>query len=402
MCADYQAGVRPQRLEWVAETTEGTAPDNPSWNLFSDNVVSAWGWEPDANTQRQDGVGEITAQGFFNGAETHGASFSYDLQQWFYDNSSNIQDAAGAILEPSNDNSLPETHTVVGRSVQDDGGADSAGRHIYTVAKGGHPSSLTVPFETEDGSPIEVELSYQFQKIRQYDISQPADSTQLTVNNNGSSSVDVTLENADASTSETVTVAGGGSSTTTASFAELDVVELSTDVDGDVTVDDDAGTTLATIHGSNNYPTGEGDLGIPALGTGSHASALGSSYIRFIDDTLSIPNVESDVEIISSEMTVDAGLDDNAQEGTLERNIHAAEWTYEVTASLAGSKVSVDQVENYLQESTGTITWTEDSSDSIDFNNVFLQSPGEYTREAGNGKLSMDGTYEAESITVNT
>jgi len=219
------------------------------------------------------------------------------------------------------------------------------------------------------------------------------------VTNNGSTSVDVTLENEDASTNETVTVASGATVTSQDTYGDIDVVELSTDVDGTVVVSDGSGTDFVTIQGSNSYPAGEGDLGIPALGAGSHATAIGSDYIRFLDDTLSIPNVESDIEITSGEMSVETGLDSNAKLGSASQNIHSTNWTYTVTASLAGSKVSVDQTENYLTEQTGTITWTANAG-SIDFNNAFIQSPGEYTKESGNGKLIFDNEFEAETVTT--
>lgn len=396
-----QAGIRPARIEWIQETTEGVTPSDPSWNIFSDNVISAWDWEPDANTTRLDGTGSDVAEGFFNGAETHEASFSYSLQQWYVDGSDNTVDAGGDFLRSAEDNSLNATHTVVSRSIQSSGGADGAGRRIYTVGKGGHPDSLTAPFETEDGSPIEQELTYQFEKVRQYEISQPSSSTTLDVTNNGTAEVTVTIENEGATTSEDLTVPAGATETTLETYGDIDAIELDTDVDGDVVVTDGTGTTLATIKGSQAYPADEGDLGVPALGSGSHASALGSSYIRFIDDTLSIPNIDSDSEIISGEMSVDTGLEDNTKTGSARRNIHKTNFTFEVTATLAGPKISVDQTLNYLTESTGTITWTADEG-SIDFNDAFIQSPGSYTKESDNGKLQMDNTFEAETITLST
>jgi len=397
--ADVEAGVRPLRLEWIEETTEGETPADPEWSLFSDNVVSAFDWEPDANTTRLNAAGEITAQGFFNGSETHDVTFSYSLQQWYVDGSGDPVDAGGYFLEPASDNSLQATHTVVGRTVQADGGTDGAGRRIYVVAKGCHPDSLTAPFEVDEGTPIEQELAYQAEKVRTYDISQPASATKLDVTNNGTTSVDVTIEDEGAATTETITVSGGSTATTTGTFGDIDAVELSTDTDGSIVVSDGSGTTFTTIQGSDAYPAGEGDLGVPALGAGSHPSALNTEYVRFLDDSLSIPNVESDVEIISGEMSVETGLDDNAQLGSARRNIHATEFTYTVTATLAGSKVSVDQTTNYLTEQTGTITWTAGEG-SIEFNNAFIQSPGSVTSEAGNGKAQYDSEFSAETLTV--
>jgi len=397
--ATFEAGNRPLRVEWIEETTEGETPADPEWELFSDNIVSVGDWEPDANTTRLDAAGEITAQGFFNGVESHDFSVSYSLQRWYVDGNGDPVDAGGYFLEPASDNSLQATHSILMRTEQADGGADSAGRRIYVVVKGAHPDSLTAPFEVEEGTPIEQALDYQAEKIREYQISQPSASTKLDVENTGSTSVDVTIESEDAATTETITVSGGSTATTTATFSDIDAVELSTDIGGDIIVTDGSGTTFTTIDGGDNYPTGEGDLGVPALGSGSHAAALGSDFVRFLDDTLDVPNVESDVEFISGEMSVETGLDDNAVLGSARRNIHAAEWNYTVTATLAGSRVSVDQTQNYLQEQTGTITWTAGEG-SIDFNNAYLQSSGTVTRELGEGKADYDAEYEAETVTV--
>lgn len=393
---EMQRGTSPFRLEFVAESTVGTVPSDPSWRIPSDNVLSAFDWEPDANTTRQDAVGEITAQGFFNGSETHEATFEYHLQQWY----SSSGDPGYVALSPSSDNDLRETHAWVGRSEVDSGGTDSSGRRIYTVAKGGHPSSLTVPFETEDGSPINQTLSYQFEKIRQYDISQPSSSTNLDISNNGTTSVDVTVEDEGAATAETNTVSAGATVTTTATYSDIDAVELDTDTDGDVTVTDGSGTTFVTINGSQAYPHDEGDLGVPALGSGSHASAIGSDYIRFIDDSLSVPNVGSNYELVSGELSADTGLNSNSRDADGFMNIHAEEWSYTVTASLAGRKISVDQTINFLTEQTGTITWTESSGESIDVNNAFIQSPGSYTKEANTGKLVLDNEWAGQSVTI--
>lgn len=399
----FQAGVRPDRVEWAPETTVGVAPDSISWNLFSDNNTSLWDWEPDANTQRQNATGEITAQGFFNGSETHEITFNYDFQQWIVDGSGNTLDATGDFVKPAADNSVKATHTIVSWSEQTDGGAAGNGQYIVTVAKGAHPDSATFPFETEDGSPISVETAYQAEKTRQYAISQPASGGEiLSITNNGSSSIDVKVENYDASQQETVTVGAGATVQTLSNYSSLGAVEKVSDVDGTIVVEDSQATpnTLLTIYGSNAYPAGEGDLGVPTTGSsGSHATAIGSDYIRFLDDTLSVPNVESDIEIISGEFTVETGLDDNSHTGSARRNIHAAEWTYTITATIAGSRASVDQTQNYLQEVTGTINWTA-SEGSIAFNNSFIQSPGTYTKEAGNGKMTFDNEFECETVTI--
>jgi hypothetical protein len=395
-----QAGVRNLRIEWVTETTIGVTPDDPEYERFSDNIASILDWEPDANTQTQRGVGNLEPQGFFNGSETHEVSVEYHLQNWYCDGSDNTVDPGGDFLRTNDDNTVRNTHSIQIREEHSSGGTDGAGKRIYTVIKGAHPSSITVPFETEDGSPINQTLEYQAEKIRQYDISQPSSSTTLDITNNGSSSVDVTIEDEGAGTSETNTVASGGTSvTTTESFGDIDAVELSTDVDGTVEVSDGSGTTFVTIDGSDSYPADEGDLGVPALGSGSHASAIGTDYIRFLDDTLEYSGGTITDEFISGELSVDLGLESNSRTGSARQNIHATAFDPTVTAELAGDRVTVEQTQDYLQESQSDIVWTADEG-SITVQEGFIQSPGSVTYEAENGKITMESEWLGTGLTV--
>lgn len=395
----YSAGVRPTRIEWIAETDVGEVPSDPDWELFSDSVTSFWDWEPDANTETQRSVGSINPQGFFNGSETHEATFEYDLQQWYVDGSDDTVDPGGDFLRPSADNSIRGTHAVVTREEHTSGGSDDAGRRLYTVGKGGHPDTITVPFETDEGGPISQSLDYQFEKIRQYDISQPSASTTLEVENQGSDAVDITIEDEDAETTDTFEVAADSTVESTESFGDIDAVELDSDTDGDVIVTDGDGTEFMRIKGSDSYPAGEGDLGVPALGDGSHADAIDSDYVRFLDDTLTVPNAPTDLEIISGELEVTTGLDDNSRTGSARRNIHPTAFEYTFTATLASPNVGHTQTLNYLTEQTGTITW-EAQEGTIGGNDAFLMSPGSYTKESENGKLTMDNEFMAENITV--
>lgn len=403
----YQAGTALERTEWIQETNTGQIPSNPSWNLFSDAMGSVWDWEPDANTQRQNATGSLEAQGHFNGAETHEGSFTYDLQQWYVDGSNNTVDPGGDFLRFSSGNTARNTHAVVTRSEHpDNGGTADSGIRRYTVGKGGYPSSITIPFETEDGSPVEQELTYQFEKVRQYAISQPSSSTTLDISSSdtGDTSQTLTIEDEGANTTEDVSLNGTSTVTTSGNFDNIDAAELDSETAGDVTISDGS-NDLLVIQGQNSYPSGEGDLGVPALGSGSHASAIGSSYIRFLDDTLTLPNLtgstNDEYEITSGEATVDISLGDDATTGSARRSIYIEDYTYTVTASLAGERMSVEQTINYLTEQTGTITWDAGSNTgSIDFNTSFIQSPGTYTKESGNGKIVFDNEFAATDITV--
>jgi len=391
-----EAGTLPSRIEYVRETSRGETPSDPAWNIYSDHVNNYWGWEPDANKQEVQSVGSLSPTITDAGSETHEATISYWLQDWVVDGSGNAVDASGDVLQTTSDNTVNNTHSVVSRFDISTNGADGAGYRIYHVGKGGVPTEVTIPFEVDEGTPVAPELSYQFEKFRAYRIDQPSSSTTLEIDNQGTTSVDVTIEDEGAATTETNTVSGGNSVTTTATFGDIDAVELDTDTDGDVVISDGGGTTFMTIQGSDSYTT-EGDLGVPALGSGSHASANNSDYVIFNDDTYDYDGTEIEDEIISGELSVSLEVEDNAVVGTSRRNIHITGFMATWTATVAGESPSVDQTVDYLTNvEYSKIKWTADEG-SIAGDDVELMSPGESSYEAGQGKATRDLEWMTQS-----
>jgi hypothetical protein len=220
----------------------------------------------------------------------------------------------------------------------------------------------------------------------------------LDVTNNGSSSVDVTIEDEGAATTDTVTVASGATVTSVESFGDIDVIELSNDVDGTVVVTDGSGTTFATIYGSDEY-TGDGSLGVPALGSGSHASAIGSDYVIFNDDTYDFDGTEIADEIISGELNVSLEIEDNEKTGDTRRNIHSSGRRVTWTATIAGESESVDQTYEYLTGKSTTVKWTADEG-SVTGNNAEWFSPGSSSFEAGSGKATRDIEIQSKGVTI--
>jgi len=229
-------------------------------------------------------------------------------------------------------------------------------------------------------------------------LTNPSAGTTLEVENTGTTSVDVTLEDEGAATSETLTVAGGSTGTTTATFDNIDAVELDTDTDGDVVVSDGSGTTFVTIQGSDSYTT-NGDKGVPALGAGSHASAIGSEYIVFNDDDYAYDTSDIAAEIISGELNVSLETEDNSVAGTSRRNIHPTGRRATWSATVAGASESVDQVSDYLTQVANDIVWTADEG-SITGPNAEHFSPGSSDFEAGSGKHQRDLEFQSQGVEV--
>jgi len=393
-----EAGTRPVRIEFVREDTRGQTPSDPDWQPYSDHVENFWGWEPDANKQAEQPVGSPDPDFTDAGSETHEGDVQYWLQRWFVDGSGNAQDPAADAMLLDADNRVNNTHSTVSRMDISNNGADGAGYRIYHVGKGGTPTETTVPFEVDDGSPPSVQLSYQWEKKRTYRIDQPASSTTLDVTNNGSTSVDVTLEDEGAATTETVTVSGGSTVTSVESFGDIDAVELSTDTDGDVVVTDGAGTEFTRIKGSDSYTT-EGDLGVPALGSGSHAGTVGTDYIIFNDDDYQYSTEEIAAEIISGELTVGMEVGDNSQVGTARRATYSDGRRATWTATVAGESTSVDMVADYLTSAVHDIEWVAGEG-KITGPNAEHFSPGTSDFEAGSGKHERSIELQSQGVNL--
>jgi len=393
-----ESGNRPQRIEFVREDSRGVTPSDPDWNTYSDHIINWWDWEPDANKNDEQPAGAMDPDFTQPGSETHEATISYWLQQWLVDGSGNAQDAAADAMLLSDDNDFNNTHSVVSRMEVASGGADDAGYRVYHVGKGGAPTEVTLPFEVDEGTPVAPELSYQFEKFRTYRIDQPSSSTTLEVTNNGSTSVDVTIEDEGASTTETISVSSGSTATTTGEFGDIDAVELSTDVDGTVEVGDGSGTTFVTIHGSDEYTT-EGDLGVPALGAGSHASQIGSDYVVFNDDSYGFSTDDIAAEIISGELVVSLEVEDNGVVGTSRRNIYPTGRRATWAATVAGASESVDHVVDYLTGASFDIEWTADEG-TVTGPSAEHFSAGTSDFETGSGKHERELEFQSKGVQI--
>jgi len=136
---DYvpESGTRPQRIEFVRESTRGETPADPDWNIYSDHVVNWWDWEPEANKNAEQGAGSMDPDFTEPGSETHEATISYWLQQWLVDGSGNAQDAAADAMLLSADNSFNNTHSVVSRMDISSGGLTVLVTESTDVGRGG-------------------------------------------------------------------------------------------------------------------------------------------------------------------------------------------------------------------------------------------------------------------------
>lgn len=400
-----EAGLRPQRVEFVPESTVGTPPTDPSFEAYSDRVTAFPDWQPDAGIEADRGVGSYRPEDFYAGPEDHsGVTINYRLQRWLVDGSGNAQDAMADGILRGTDGEVNNTHTFLAREDQSSGGAASGGRRIFYVGHGGYPASGELPFVTDSGLPIEASLTYQFEQFNVYIVDQPSSSTTLDVEStdSGDTTQTLSIENEDASTTDTVSLNGTTTVTSTESFGDIDALRLDAETVGDVLVKDGSGNTLARLSGQDSYDQGQGDLGIPLLGSGSHAGAVGSNYEVFLDDSLTTPTGDlggSSASIVSSAFSFDNNVDADSYVGSRYMDVYVNEQTLELSAEVFGEEAIAHELTEHLQNADIDVTWTADGG-SLQLTGGTRRDSGTASKEASQGRATTEPTLEFGDVTL--
>lgn len=394
-----ESGTLPGRFEFVREGDPMTVPSNPSWNRFSD-VIRSFSAEAGATYSAQDAVGTPDAQDHFRGTEEPSCDIGYDLQNALVDGSGNPDDASGDGIIRDSENQLDDTHLIVERQTgASDLGNDNAGVRFYTVVRGAFVESVNPTLDPSAEAPILMELSYQPRKVRSYRIDQPSASTTVdVVSTSANDTMDVTIENEDAGTTDTVTLNGTTAVTSLESFADIDAVWMASAPEGDITVSDGSGTTLMTIDGGNTYSGDgqavDGDRGIPPLGTGSHASAIGTTYEHFVGDQFERPSGSSvRARVNSASWSLENDIETNPVHSSRAPVVDVGNRTITVDADVGGPYVSHDGMMEALTKNQSDLVHGLDNC-TVTFKNTVPQGTG---RERGNseGVASYGETFEA-------
>ncbi|WP_042662562.1 hypothetical protein [Haloferax sp. ATB1] len=399
-----EGGIRLQRGEFVRETTRGEAPSDPSFEAYSDTIMMYPGWEPEANIEAQRGVGTYRPEDFFAGPEDHsGITIAYHLQRALVDGNGDPVDAITDGIQRDADNRLKNTHTFVGREEHNAGGAAGGGKRIFYVGHGGLVASGEIPFATDTALPIENSLTYDFERFMVYVVDQPSGSTTLDVESTDPSdtSQTLTIEDEGAGTTEDVALNGTTTETTTESFPGIDALSLDAETTGDVIVKDGSGNELARLAGSDSYDQGEGDLGIPALGGGSHAGSVGTPFEHFIDDSIEATTGSlggTNARIVSSSFSFDNNVDADTVGGRF-RSLYENEQTLSLDAEVFGPESNAREIEAYLQNKGIDVRWTADSF-TMDLTGGTRTSSGEANKEANQGRATISPQFEFADISL--
>lgn len=391
-----QSGLQSHRIEWVRENTVGTIPTTPSFKLFGDVVLSE-DWTPDAAITALRGIGDADPDSFERGPETHDWTINYYLQHTISDG----VDASYDGIARDSDNRVPNSHTIVVRRNEATGGDDSGGLREYLVLQGAKINDLELTGDPGSAEPVPVTLNYMAMKGRSYQIHQPSTASTLSLaSSTAGDTQDVTIEEAGGATSETVTLTGKTVSQSSTTFSDIDAIWLSGEATGNITVSK-GGTTLATIYGKAEYDDIEGDRGIPPIGsTGSHPSALGLSFEKFVDDTVSRPSgTDLAYALNSLAFRVNNNLERQPQSNSLQQRLLDGIRTSEVDATVYGEEELYDKVTEHLRVTANNVIWNLTRT-TIQLDSAVLRDAGSQTIEAEAALATLDNTFEGEGVTL--
>ena len=385
-----ESGELPGRFEFAREPSPFVVPADPNFERFSD-VIRDFTADPGASYSGQDAAGTPDVLDHFRDTEDPSLSIGYDLQRFLVDGAGDPLDASGDGVLRDDDNTLPNTHLVVERQESAAGlGNDGAGVRTYTVGRGCRPETAEATLDPSSGAPTLMELDYQPRKIRSYELHQPSAETTIDiVSTSDADTIDVVVEDEGATTAETLTLNGTTTVTTTASFADLDAVFLRAAPVGDVTVTDGSGTTLLEIDGGltyseDNQPV-DGDRGIPALGNGSRASEIGTSYEHFVGDRFQRPDAEAvRTRVNSASWTVENDITTDSVHASRLPVVDVGGRTVEVEADVGGPFVSHRSMRESLTKVQQELVHELDGG-VLEFASTVPQDAAERERTADDG-----------------
>jgi hypothetical protein len=390
------------RLEWVEEATPGEFPADPEWNAFSPEEVE-FTYSSDGNKEARDVTGQIDAFDHDRANETASPTLNYRQARFPVDGSGNVLDPIAYPITVDEAEDYP-SHTLVRRQNVTSGGKTGAGFREFAVVRGARPVSATFDGDPSASEPIPQELGYEAERARTHIVHQPDSDTSIVVKStDDSDSVDVTIEDEDAATAETVTLPGSSPNTvaTTATFGDIDAVEVEGDHAGDIQIGTDDGSgSIDTellekpLTGSNTDGV-DSVLGVPALGSGSHASSISETGPLFLGTDATWTGSALSDRVHALELSVEREVDRNAQQTTRRQTIDVGGRTVSFDADLAGPYESAERIAEHHRDKSGDFIYTFETGETITAANATIVDAPDFTRSAGDTNFIPKVSFEA-------
>jgi hypothetical protein len=398
----YEGGIRPYRLEFVRESTEGQWPDNPDFRLYSDNVRN---FDPQITpgTEGQRGLGGVDFNDHFTGTGSFQFTVEYDLQQAIAAGS----DASYDGIRRDSDNTLVNSHGVVRRMEQDSldpdntvNGTSSKDTRQFVVFKGAKIDTITITGDPTSPQPVMVQLDYIAEKAEVFQFDQPDANETLTVRSSSAqdTSQKASVAKADGSSENTVTL-NGQTEVAVGSYSSYDGFQLDAETSGNVTLAVSGGDDLAVLRGQNAYDYNEGEQGVATLGTGSRGQSIGQDYEIVQGDKIERPDgtVLGD-EVNSTEVTIENNVSEDATTSGPRPVVVANERLVSVDSTLFGETEYFDNMIDSLTATKNKFQWTLTHTIIEVLDSVVTEVGG--TEEPTQGIKQVDATIEGEGINL--
>lgn len=448
MTINTEGGLRPSRIEYVAEDEQGVTPSAPDFKLPSNRCTN---FEPELGPEEVEkfALGQVDAD-VEQGLEENEILLEYDLQRWFTDGSGNPDDLAGyGMLR--NAGLLPSSLTIVERMQSGDqsegiyiapestveywyNGTDPSNvtekeTRIYTVAKGCDVGELTLTCDIEEVD-WHVEATMPSEDARSFQIDQPPTTTELTVESTDSSDTDVEVrieaeQETDGTepTSEVVPLDGSDATTpvaTSTTFGNIDSIQAQ-DANGDpvdhlgdilIHIADDVsvsppakGELLSVLYGRNYYGNTNGDHGVPPVRTGSRGSELTSDFYKAANVSVERPAgtpFEAAGSVQTIEFTVENEIETTPQQRSRSGRQHQGPRVAELAVTCDGETISHQRlVERMAGDEIDTVLGLNKAGDeTVTLKNAVVSESGRQ-REAGAPGAEQEFTLRATHPGIN-
>lgn len=393
------------RVEYVQESEEAVPPSDPDFQVLADFLTS-FNFSPGADREAISVVGDADFRDMFRGAEEPEVETNFYKQRGFVDSNGDAAYPGGQLFTYQSGCDLP-SYTILSRRESNCGGNFDSGFREYISVFGAKPIEVANPGDPSEAQPIIEELSWQVRKGRSYVIHQPDAATTLEIENTGSDSVDITIEDETAATSETITVAGNSTVTTVETYSDIDVIYAESEHEGDILVTDGSGTNVldaATPLAGSDTDGVEADLGIPPLGGGSRGSAIGTdpSDYQFIgvDGPITWQGTALSDRIHTLDLTVSIETAREAIQGTRGSTIDPGMRTAEVEADTSGPHETADLIAENFHNESGNVVYPYPDNDVTVYNAEIIDVP-DLTRDAGDENYIPSTTWQGHSDDTN-
>jgi hypothetical protein len=399
--APVESGLSDIRTEWVAETTPGEFPGDPEWNAYAPEI-SEFSYSTGGNKENRDALGSLDPVDHDRATETATATVSYRQARFPVDSSGTVVDPIAYPITVPAGQDYP-SHTIVERREITAGGALGAGFREYAVITGARPVGAAFDGDPSSTEPLPQELTYEAERGRTHIIHQPDSEQTLVVKSTDDTDTnDVIIESEGASTEETVTLPGGSTNTveTTESFGDIDAFEVVGEHAGDIQVGTDDGTGAIDTELLEKPLTGtntdgvDSIAGVPALGSGSHASDITAEAPQFLgtDATWTGPSLADRVHTLN--LSVEREVSREPRQTTRRAAIDVGSRSVEISADLAGPFETAERISEHHRDKSGDLVWTFNTGDTITTHNTEIAEAPDHTRSAGDTNYIPSVSFE--------